>query len=142
MKKSLCLLFLFFTFSALWAQNSGKKVTVAGLVGEMASYGAPGYGENPEEDDIEKFFVLIPDWGEKCDGKVVEWCGEEAEEVVLNSAMQLILMNRDISLKTGVRYRVTGTIMQAQTGHHHTDFLLCVESLKILRTKSVVRKLY
>ena len=59
MKKSLCLLFLVFAFSALWAQNSGKKVTVTGLVGEMVTYGAPGYGENPEEDDIESFLSLF-----------------------------------------------------------------------------------
>ncbi|MBP5695012.1 MAG: hypothetical protein J6X11_00020 [Treponema sp.] len=37
MKKSLCLLFLVFAFSALWAQNSGRKVTLSGLVEEMAA---------------------------------------------------------------------------------------------------------
>ncbi|GEM_PF-1925664 len=141
MKKALCLLFLLFTFTALWAQNSGKKVTITGLVGEMATYGAPGYGENPEEDDIEKYFVLIPDWGQKCDGKFIEWWGEESEQVELNSPMQLIIMNQDVKLKTGVRYWVTGTIMQAQTGHHHTDFLLCLDSAKVLRTKPAVRKI-
>lgn len=139
MKKAIAFLILFFTFTVLWAQNVDRKVTVTGLVGELAAYGAPNYGENPEEDDIEKYQIIIPDWGQKCDGKLIEWWGEESEEVDLNSSMQLILMNRNISLKTGVRYRMTGTIMQAWTGHHHTNFLLRVESVEIIRTKSIVR---
>lgn len=139
MKKAIAFLILFFTFTVLWAQNVDRKVTVTGLVGELAEYGAPNYGENPEEDDIEKYQIIIPDWGQKCDGKLIEWWGEESEEVDLNSSMQIILMNRNISLKTGVRYRMTGTIMQAWTGHHHTNFLLLVESVEIIRTKSIVR---
>ena len=139
MKKAITFLILFFTFTVLWAQNVDRKVTVTGLVGELAKYGAPNYGENPEEDDIEKYQIIIPDWGQKCDGKLIEWWGEESEEVDLNSSMKLILINRNISLKTGVRYRMTGTIMQAWTGHHHTNFLLLVESVEIIRTKSIVR---
>ena len=144
MKKIVCILISILMFSTLWAKVNIKKVTITGLLGDMVSYGAPNFGENPEEDDIEAYFVIIPDFNQSCDRYSIEWFSDNpSKEIELTYPMQLVIYDEKIAsiLKTGVRYQMTGTVMQQHTGHHHTPFLFCVESVKILRTRHRVREI-
>ena len=144
MAKTVHILLAMLVFTALWAQKNEKKLTITGLLGDMASYGSPNFGENPEEDDIEQYFVIIPDFNQKCNRNAIEVFEDvdnQAKEIELTYPMQLVIYDEKIEsmLKTGVRYQMTGTVMQQHTGHHHTPFLFCVESVKILRTRHRVR---
>ena len=140
MKKFTYVFISILMFNALWAD--GKKITITGLVGMMASYGAPNVGLNPQEDDIRQYFVIIPDFDQKCDCDSIEWSDTKtSKEVELKDPMQIVFLGKNINLRIGVRYQMTGTIMQGIHGtYHHTPFLFCVESVKILRTQPVVRK--
>ena len=135
MKKVLLILFtLLVGFTAISAQEKSKSVTITGLTGQLASYAQPSYGDDPENDAIEKYWVIIPDNGQSCDASLIDWFDEvKTGEIKLDSAMQLVIIGNKIKLEAGARYQITGTLMEWHTGHHHTPLLFFVDSAKKLR---------
>lgn len=115
-----------------FAQSNGRRVTVDGLSGQLASYGRFGHGETPADDDINLYWVLIPDHDESYRNVTVTIDG--VSYTLTGRLVQLILpYDKNINLEAGCRYRVTGTISPAETGGQHTQFVMQVESVKVLR---------
>jgi hypothetical protein len=79
-------------------------------------YGPPNYGENPESDKIERYFVLLLD-----ELIYINFYGENK----IIAEMQLILNNIG-QINQNENYCVYGIPFSALTGHHHTELVLIV----------------
>jgi hypothetical protein len=84
-------------------------------------YGPPNYGETPEIDKIESYYVLqLSEPVTFTRGYVTE----TVEEIQL-----IIIDNKDIELNTDWSYIVYGNAYFAETGHHHTSVIIIVDMI-------------
>ena len=84
-------------------------------------YGPPNYGETPEIDKIESYYVL------QLNEPITFTRGyitETVEEIQL-----IIIDNKNIELNISWNYIVTGNAFFAETGHHHTPIIIIVNMI-------------
>ena len=107
--------------------------TLTGTITTEMFYGAPGYGENPATDTKEYPFLIIPDQPINVVA-TPQQVKEETEETKMGvSKLQLIWPdNINMEQYKGKRVKITGTLFGPQTGHHHTDVLMDVQTLTAL----------
>uniref|UniRef100_A0A7C4M0N2 DUF4431 domain-containing protein n=1 Tax=candidate division CPR3 bacterium TaxID=2268181 RepID=A0A7C4M0N2_UNCC3 len=128
----------FFVSNLIEAANQkykyDQKATVSGKLVVTNFYGPPGYGEDPENDSVEKQCILY------LDGPidVVATNPKEEIDITEKNVKKITLvpskgMNCNIINKK--RIRATGTFFHASTGHHHTDILMDVDSFSIIKKK-------
>jgi hypothetical protein len=112
-----------------WVSYQPTVVELTGTLSVKTYYGPPNYGENPDTDAKEALPILIlskpinvrgnPDPKAAFDRKSVE----DVQEI------QLVLTapHKEFIGKTVL---VKGALFHAFTGHHHTDVLMDVRSIK------------
>lgn len=103
--------------------------TIHGTLSSKVYWGPPGYGEDTTADEKENVYLLILDKGINIQAPKKDL--SDGYNAAINNVMQLQLVNQqslDAYLNKNVT--VTGTLFGAQTGHHHTDVLLDVKSIK------------
>ena len=103
--------------------------TLTGTLIREEFFGPPGYGEYPETDTKEPYFILYLD--KKINIK------NAPEEKIINdphenvNKIQLVINDYEIFRPyLNKKVTVTGTLFSAHTGHHHTAVLLFGTELK------------
>ena len=106
-------------------------VELTGKLIEKDFYGQPGYGEDPKTDSKEPAVIIQLT---KPIMVVAEKDDEYNETRDGIEEMQLINI-KSIKLTPYLHQKVklTGKLMSAQTGHHHTDVLIIVDSIDIVK---------
>ena len=97
-----------------------EKIT--GKVIEKEYYGPPNYGETPELDAKEIESIICFDEPQSFN---VKGCS-----IAINE-LQLVFYNSENNCIPGKRYSFTGRIIPAETGHHHTDYILLVDNYNL-----------
>lgn len=100
-----------------WAYDT----EIRGVTGTMeirVFYGAPGYGEDPIKDKRDVQALLFLDFPA---------CAKGASLPSENNQVEVTLVplsSQPLSAFVGKRVKVTGKLLNAHTGHHHTPLLL------------------
>jgi hypothetical protein len=140
LKRALIIFFVFIATGgfAETAQNTQKKwlsyqptvVKLKGTLSVKTYYGPPNYGENPDTDAKEELPILILNKPVNVRGNPDPKAGFDKQSVEDLREMQLVLTmpHKEFIGKTVL---VKGTLFHAFTGHHHTDVLMDVRSIKL-----------
>lgn len=113
-------------FSAFSQEHEDKVIMLSGKLEKKFSYGAPNYGETPEQDAKEYYYVLVFDSDKKVDVDGENVTVKEIQ-LIFSSTLNTRIQNKKLKIKEGKNYTVKGTVFRAQTGHHHTDYVFYVE---------------
>ena len=94
-------------------------------------FGPPNFGEDPKTDSKEETRILVL-------GKPINVrAKDETDPVVGPSAENVrelqLVFNGPLRKLVGKKLIVKGTLYHAHTGHHFTDVLLRVESIRVAR---------
>lgn len=116
--------------------NYGVGVTFTGKIATRLEYGAPGFGEDPKTDAKENIFLLVLD-------KPIDVHVDQSRPGDVTDTndfdgvkeMQVVFTGKRMFSKKiiGKKVKVTGTLFQAHTGHHHTDVLIEVDTVERLK---------
>lgn len=101
--------------------------TIDGKIITEEFYGPPGYGENPKTDTKEMQYLLL------LDNPINVIAQDEKNESKYKVSKIQLLYNKDaIDMNKYMETHVvlTGTFFSAHTGHHHTEVLMDVTSIK------------
>jgi hypothetical protein len=112
-----------------WVSYQPKVVELKGTLSVKTYYGPPNYGENPDTDAKEALPILILSEPISVRGNADPKAGFDRQSVEDIREIQLVLTmpHKEFIGKTVF---VKGTLFHAFTGHHHTDVLMDVRSLK------------
>jgi hypothetical protein len=112
-----------------WLSYQPVAVELKGTLTIKTYYGPPNYGENPDTDAKEILPVLILEAPVNVRGNADPNAGFDRKSVNDVREIQLVLTtpHREFIGKTVL---VKGTLFHAFTGHHHTDVLMDVRSIK------------
>lgn len=114
-----------------WLHYEPAVVTLRGKLTMIVKYGPPNYGEDPERDSVEHPIILILPLPIRVQG---DPNSELNSETVTNIGhVQLVIYTgvaAGYSRYFGRNVEVTGSLMKSFSGHHHTDVLLIVKTLK------------
>ena len=120
---------MIFIFSAI-ASASLAAEALTGRLEKRWSYGAPNYGETPEQDAKEFYDVLVLDTpqyfildGENIELKEVQLLFYKSVYYPFSADSKSVFENK--------KYTMSGKLQRAETGHHHLDFILLVEQYKL-----------
>jgi hypothetical protein len=103
--------------------------TIHGTLSSKVYWGPPGYGEDTTADEKENVYLLLLDKGINIQAPKKDL--SDGYNGAINNVMQLQLVNQQsLDAYLNKHVTVTGTLFGAQTGHHHTDVLLDVKSIK------------
>lgn len=113
-----------------WLSYQPAVAEVKGTLRIKSYYGPPNYGENPETDAKEALPILILDSPVNVRGNPDTKAGFDQESVEDVREIQLVLTmpHKELIGKTVV---IKGMLFHAFTGHHHTDVLMNVSSIKL-----------
>jgi hypothetical protein len=112
-----------------WLSYQPTVVELKGTLSVKTYYGPPNYGENPETDAKEALPVLILKEPVNVRGNADSNSGFDRKSVNDVGEIQLVLTTPYKEL-IGKTVLVSGTLFHAFTGHHHTDVLMDVGSIK------------
>jgi len=103
-----------------------KPVELSGTLNQKLFYGPPGFGTSPDEDEKELHYLFVPQKPIKVAAGTSEF--EKAYDSI--EEMQII-NEKNFPLKSyfGQGVKVSGSLMAAHTGHHHTDVLLDLDNI-------------
>jgi hypothetical protein len=113
-----------------WLSYQPTVVKLKGTLRIKQYYGPPNFGENPETDAKEELPVLdliSPVNVRANPNPMAEFDRTSVEELL---EIQLILKKPHKQFINKTVY-VTGTLFHAFTGHHHTDVLMDVRSIRL-----------
>jgi Domain of unknown function (DUF4431) len=119
-----------------WLSYEPETVELAGKLVIQSKYGPPNYGEQPKTDQKVKVPVLV------LKNPVSILPSQEnfynSQPVYRTTRIQLVFLESGTAYKNliGKNIVVTGSLFHAHTGHHYTDALLKVRSIK---RRSMVR---
>ncbi|MDR0322183.1 MAG: DUF4431 domain-containing protein [Treponema sp.] len=100
------------------------EINVNGNISMKEFYGPPNYGETPEIDKIEAYYVL------KLREPIILPDGLKPIAV---EEIQLILNNTiSRNFNANWNYNIKGKAFFAFTGHHHTPIILIVDEISVL----------
>lgn len=121
---------VFFLAKSAFSQvvSNGKAALLQGKIKFCDFYGPPNYGENPETDKIERCPILILDKEIKCSMNNEEFTIDEIQIIFSSKIKQNKIFD-------GARLKIKGEILPAQTGHHHTKFVLFASKIKTMPAK-------
>lgn len=98
---------------------------VTGTITSETFYGAPGFGETPQQDEKEKILIL------RLDQPITVIAPEGSDEfnITRNGITEIQLSSPDINLAPfeHKKVKLTGMFFGAHTGHHYTDVLMTVQ---------------
>ena len=108
-------------------------VKLSGILVMDAHYGPPGYGEEPENDEIEQSWILKLD-------RRVDVIGDPYSDLnsdPVGDVLRVQLVNTSktkLNEHVAQRVMLEGMLFHSHTGHHHTKVLLQVQ--KVTRLKN------
>lgn len=105
--------------------DAGDSVTLKGLMIRMTYPGPPNYESIEDGDEPETYFVLKPDTPIDC--------AIDAPQYGSKKLMQLVVKSDDYKKYqhlVGGKVTVSGILLYAETGHHHTPLMIEVKSIK------------
>ncbi|MBE0533665.1 MAG: DUF4431 domain-containing protein [Rhodospirillales bacterium] len=102
-------------------------VRLSGVIVIEAFYGPPGYGEDPESDEIVHAAILVLDEPVSVRGDPNELMNSESVGDIRR--IHLANVGPDVSAKTWRHVVIEGTLFHSYTGHHRTPVLMWVERL-------------
>lgn len=113
-----------------WLSYQPKVVELKGTLSVKTYYGPPNYGENPDTDAKEPLPILILSKPVNVRGNPNPKAGFDRRSVKDVREIELVLTmpHKEFIGKTVL---VKGTLFHAFTGHHHTDVLMDVRSIKL-----------
>ena len=113
-----------------WLSYQPTVVELKGTLSVKTYYGPPNYGENPDTDAREELPILILNKSINVCGNPDPKAGFDRKSVEDLREMQLVLKmpHKEFIGKTVL---VKGTLFHAFTGHHHTEVLMEVRSIKL-----------
>jgi uncharacterized protein DUF4431 len=109
-----------------WLHYAPEVVRLQGKVTTVVRFGPPGYGENPDTDAVEIPIILVLA------------APVRIERKTNITHIQLVFHERDFpDYRNFINKEVviTGTLFEAFTGHHATDVLLEVETVKVISSQ-------
>ena len=125
---SFILISIFFLANAYGCPScNGDEIEITGILKIEIFPGAPNYENIAEGDKPEKYWFVVLNKS-VCFSPDTEFLSEE----VALTKMQLIFDSSEQQLKEGKKYFIIGFTVPAHTGHHHSDVLLRVKSIKEL----------
>ncbi|MCC6372658.1 MAG: DUF4431 domain-containing protein [Bacteroidia bacterium] len=120
------LIFLICNCSSHQTKSSGNTLpnSFCGTISQQAFWGPPGYGEDTTADKKELVTILTLDtalliFADTVKGIKQQWVKNLQ---VISSANLNKYFHKKVS--------ITGTVSEAQTGHHYTDFLINVKEVR------------
>ena len=113
-----------------WLSYQPTVIQLKGTLSVKTYYGPPNYGENPETDAKEALPILLLSKPVNVRGNPDPKAGFDRRSVEDVREIQLVLTmpHKEFIGKTVL---VKGTLFHAFTGHHHTDVLMEVRSIKL-----------
>jgi hypothetical protein len=113
-----------------WVPYGPKVVSLHGKMLRVVKYGPPNYGKNPESDAKYDIPIILLNAPIMVDEDPVDPRNKVALMNV--SFVQLILhsMPSEYWRYANQDIVVTGTLFRAETGHHYTDVVMDVETIR------------
>lgn len=103
-----------------------------GIVQARLAFGAPGFGEDPDNDSHEVYLVLVLKTAISVKpSEATESSHPEVKEVQL---VQSKWKNGELANKTVI---VAGTLFEKNTAHHRTDVLIFADSVELVKVDEV-----
>jgi hypothetical protein len=124
---AICLSFLLWqSTAAACLKYEPASVTLGGTIATRTAFGPPNYGGDPKHDSREHYLVLVLEKPICVDADPKSNLNYESATGV--TAVQLIYFDKYPFLKEWLNKHVavTGTLIAAETGHHHTPVLIQV----------------
>ena len=119
-----------------WLDYEPAVVELRGTLVVRTFFGPPNYGENPKTDSKEQQLILLL-------GSPVNVRGQVGDDVTVNASVRnarrvTLVPNENYPSKkfVGRRVIVKGTLFHAHTGHHHTEILIMVQSMRLAEAKA------
>ena len=109
-----------------WMGYEPEIVELEGKLVVKTYFGPPNFGENPESDSKEKEWILSLDKPINVRGRTEAVYENTPVEDVREMELVLLGSHKDL---IGKRVVLRGTLFHANTGHHHTDVLMDVQSI-------------
>jgi hypothetical protein len=131
MKKLLIVFILLFsvanTYSIDFTEN--ELIKLEGTISLSDYYGPPNYGESPQTDQIERYYILsFDDDTELYDQTSLEKYKIKEIQIIYNKNTEKTLTQIiDFSQFIGKKISIKGYLYKAETGHHHTQLIFIVE---------------
>jgi uncharacterized protein DUF4431 len=117
------------TGNALEYQYEPAVSTLHGTLTSKVYFGPPGYGEDTLADEKERTYVLVLDKGIAIQQPKKDL--SDGYNAAIGNVTHIQLLNQEsLDKYLNKTVSVTGTLFGAQTGHHHTDVLLDLKSIK------------
>lgn len=113
-----------------WLSYYPTVVELKGTLRVKLYYGPPNYGENPKTDAKEEMLILTLSKPVSVRGNPDPEAKFDRQSVKNIRKIQLVLTMPDKKF-IGKTVLVKGTLFHAFTGHHHTDVLMNVRSIKL-----------
>jgi hypothetical protein len=113
-----------------WLSYEPVVVELRGKLIRKLYYGPPNYGENPRTDSRELLPFLQLSKPVNVRGSSYP-AGPEEQSSVANVWLMELVMTIPHESMIGKNVIVTGTLFHGFTGHHHTDVLMDVRSLRL-----------
>ncbi len=110
--------------------SSGETVALVGTITAASAWGAPNFGETPEQDKKESYFILSTT-------RPIRMKDTDGSRLPDTVQVQLILSGASGDFHSeikkyaeGTSIEVTGKAYPATTGHHHESIVLNLETVK------------
>ncbi len=102
-------------------------VRLSGIIVIEAFFGRPNYGDDPENDEIERSPILVLDEPVVVEGDPDGDFDSESEDDVRR--VHLVIIDDALWAKKWRHVVLEGTLFHSHTGHHHTRVLMRVNRL-------------
>jgi hypothetical protein len=102
-------------------------IRLSGVIVIEAFFGPPGYGEDPENDEIERALILVLDEPVAVQGDPNDSLNSESVDDVRR--IHLVIRHPEIWAKEWQHVVLEGTLFHRLTGHHRTPVLMSADRL-------------
>lgn len=109
-----------------WYSYSPSISTLTGVLTQKYYYGPPGYGENPQKDIIEKYYILNLKYGINVRGDSSSDINSDTELNISKIQIDRIdlMTSKILEQFVGKKIFIEGELMHAVTMHDHTKILI------------------
>lgn len=115
--------------------KANETVTLEGIVNTCEYYGPPNYGENAKTDSLERFSILQTPLSVseqlKLQNKKTP-ITKKPQDTFFIQIVNLSNSKSKVTDKIGKRVRITGTLFEGITGHHHTPVLIELHGIEVI----------
>jgi hypothetical protein len=117
-----------------WLSYEPAVVELRGKLITRMYYGPPNYGENPKTDSKEVLPFLVLSKPVNVRGYPDPNAGPPEQVTVENVRRMELVLTLPHKNMIGKNVIVTGTLFHAFTGHHHTDVLMTVQTIRLAKS--------